>query len=158
MRMTAWNNLGQQSVEMHLTLRCVCKETAKIYNIKAQCRAIRRTLFDEVQEKVNTLDERIRMVADQLDGVARTIDRNTHSQCASIDALISEQKDIRQLVEGLARLLDQHQETSDTKTKVLRLTEQNTQQDGRLTFLASMSEQVNLIENQSSNGAIGCLN
>ena len=28
------------------------------------------------------------------------------------------------------------------------LTEQNTQQDGRLTFLASMSEQVNLMENQ----------
>ena len=63
------------------------------------------------------------------------------------------------MVEGLARLLDQHQETSgtmssdasaamqleitDLKTKVLRLTEKNTQQDGRLTFLASMSEQVN---------------
>ena len=69
---------------------------------------IRRTLFDGVQVKVNTLDDRIRMVGDQLDGVARTIDRNTHSQCASIDALISEQKDIRHLVEGLARLLDQH--------------------------------------------------
>ena len=39
-------------------------------------------------------------------------------------------------------------EITDLKTKVLRLTEQNTQQDGRLTFLASMSEQVNLIENQ----------
>ena len=104
------------------------------------------------------------MVGDQLDGVARTIDRNSHSQCASIDALISEQKDIRQWVEGLARLLDQHQETSgtmsgdasaaiqleitDLKTKVLHLTEQNTQQDGRLTFLANMSEQLNTMENQ----------
>ena len=125
---------------------------------------IRRTLVDEVQVKVNTLDDRIRMIGDQIDSVAKTIDRNTHSQSASISALISEQKDIRHLVEGLARLLDQHQETSgtmssdasaamqleitDLKTKVLRLTEQNTQQDGRLTFLASMSEQVNLIANQ----------
>ena len=39
-------------------------------------------------------------------------------------------------------------EITDLKTKVLRLTEQNTQQDGRLTFLASMSEQANLMENQ----------
>ena len=35
MRMTAWNNLGQQSVVMHLTLRCVYKETAKIHSIKS---------------------------------------------------------------------------------------------------------------------------
>ena len=107
------------------------------------------------------------MVGDHIDSVAKTTDGNTHSQCASIDALISEQKDIRQLIEGLAKLLDQHQETSgtmsndasaamqleitDLKTKVLRLTEQNTQQAGRLTFLASMSEQVNLIENQIIN-------
>ena len=39
-------------------------------------------------------------------------------------------------------------EISDLKAKVLRLTEQNTQHDGRLTFLARMSEQVDLIENQ----------
>ena len=75
---------------------------------------IRRTLFDEVQVKVNTLDDRIRMIGDQIDSVGKTIDRNTHSQCASIVALISEQKDIRQLVEGLAKLLDQHQEASGT--------------------------------------------
>ena len=40
---------------------------------------IRRTLFDEVQVKVNTLDDRIGMVGDQLDGVTKTIDRNTHT-------------------------------------------------------------------------------
>ena len=39
-------------------------------------------------------------------------------------------------------------EISDLKTKVLRLTEQSTQHDGRLTFLARMSDQVDLIENQ----------
>ena len=143
---------------------CVQRNSQDIQHQEHNVEQIRRTLFDEVQVKVNTLDDRIRLVGDQLDGVARTIDRNTHSQCASIDALISEQKDIRQLVEGLARLLDQHQATSgtmsgdasaamqleitDLKTKVLRLTEQNTQQDGRPTLRASMSEQVNLMENQ----------
>ena len=39
-------------------------------------------------------------------------------------------------------------EINDLKAKVLRLTEQSTQHDGRLTFLAGMSEQVDVIENQ----------
>ena len=39
-------------------------------------------------------------------------------------------------------------EMSDLKAKVLRLTEQGTELDGKLTFLASMSEQVDLIEQQ----------
>ena len=68
---------------------------------------IKRTLFDEVQGKVNHLDERVRMVGDQIDGVAKTIDRSEHSKCASITAMIREQEDIRQLVEGLAKRLDQ---------------------------------------------------
>ena len=112
---------------------------------------IKRTLFDEVQEKVTHLDERIRMVGDQMDGVAKTIDRNEHSKCASIAAMIREQEDIRRLVEELAQRLDQPQEMSSTmqsefstavqleisdlKAKVLRLTEQSTEQGGKLTFL-----------------------
>ena len=103
------------------------------------------------------------MVIDHTVGIGRTIDRNTHSRSASIAALIREQEDLRQLVEELANRLDQSQgtssavqkistniqlEISDLKAKVLRLTEQNTQHDGRLTFLARMSEQVDLIENQ----------
>ena len=125
---------------------------------------IKCTLFDEVQEEVNNLDERLRMVIDHTEGIARTIARNTHSRRASITALIREQEDIRQLVEGLANRLDQSQgmssamqgeistnmqlEISDLKAQVLLLTEQNTQHDGRLTFLARMSEQVDLRENQ----------
>ena len=75
-----------------------------------------------------------------------------------------EQEDIRRLVEELAKRLDQPQETSgtmqsefstamqlelhDLKTKVLHLTEQNTEHSGILTFLANMSEQVHLMEQQ----------
>ena len=97
-------------------------------------------MFDEVQEKVNNLDERLRMVIDHTEGIARTVDKNTHPSCASIATLIREQEDIRQLVEGLANRLDQSQgtsstahsefstnvrlEISDLKAKILRLTEQ----------------------------------
>ena len=85
----------------------MCKEAAKICSIKDKSvERIKRTLFDEVQGKVTHLDERIRMVGDQMDGVAKTIDRNEHSKCASITAMIREQKDIRRLVEELAKRLD----------------------------------------------------
>ena len=39
-------------------------------------------------------------------------------------------------------------EISDLKAKVVRLTEQNTEHDGKLTFLVSMAEQVDLMERQ----------
>ena len=87
------------------------------------------------------------MWGDHMDGITKTIDKNTHSKCASITAMIREQEDIRQLFEGLANRLDQSQgtsstmqsefsttvqlEISDLKAKVLRLTEQSTEQDGR---------------------------
>ena len=125
---------------------------------------IKRTLFDEVQEKVNHLEEKFRMVGDHMDGVAKTKDRNEHSKCASIAAMIREQADVRRLVEELEKRLDQPQEMSSTmqsefstavqleisdlKAKALRLTEQGTEQDGKLTLLASMSEQVELMEQQ----------
>ena len=50
---------------------------------KQSVEQIQRTLFDEVQEKVNNLDERLRMVIDHTEGIAKTIDRNTHSRRAS---------------------------------------------------------------------------
>ena len=56
------------------------------------------------------LGERIRMIGDQMGGVAKTIDRDEHSKCASITAMIREQEDIRRLVEELAKRLDQPQE------------------------------------------------
>ena len=121
---------------------------------------IKHTLFDEVQRKVTHLNERLRMVVDHIEGITKTIDKNTHSKCASITALTSEQEDIRRLVEELAKRLDQPQEASgavpcefsaavqleisDLKAKVLRLTEQSTEKGGK----ANMSERVDLMEQQ----------
>ena len=78
--------------------------------------------------------------------VNQTIDRRTHSQCASINALIASTGDTRKLVEDLASRLDRSQEESgaaqselstnallevnDLKSKVSRLTEQNTKLEG----------------------------
>ena len=70
---------------------------------------IKRTLFDEVQVKVNHLEEKLCMFGDHLDGITTTIDKNNHSQCASITAVICEQEDIRRLVEELTKLQDQPQ-------------------------------------------------
>ena len=39
---------------------------------------IKCTLFDEVQERVKNLDERLRMVIDHTAGIAKTIDKNTY--------------------------------------------------------------------------------
>ena len=67
---------------------------------------IKDTLFEDVQGRVKSLEERLRSVMDHEEHVNKTIDRNTHSQCASISALISEQEDIRKLVEELANRLE----------------------------------------------------
>ena len=96
--------------------------------------------------------------------VNQTIDRNTHSQSASISAIIDEQGDIRKLVEDLASRLDRSQavssatqselstnvllEINDLKSKVCRLTEQSTKLDGDVSFLSKLSEQVDLLEDQ----------
>ena len=125
---------------------------------------IKSTLFEDVQERVKSLEERLRSVMDHEVHVNQTIDRNTHWQCASISALISEQGDVRKLVEEVANRRDQSQEASsatqsevstnalleisDLKSKVLRLTEQSTNLDGDLSFLSKLSEQVELLEDQ----------
>ena len=111
---------------------------------------LRETLFDDVQERVKSLEERLRGVIDHEAHVNQTIDRNTHSQSASISAA-----DIRKIVEELANRLDRSQtvssavqsgtstnvlfEISDLKTKVLRLAERSTRHDGDLSFLTGAS-------------------
>ena len=55
---------------------------------------IKRTCFDEVQGKVNHLEDKLHMFGDHMDGITKTIDKNDHSKCASITAMIREQEDI----------------------------------------------------------------
>ena len=90
--------------------------------------------------------------------VNQTIDRNTHSQIASINGVIDEQQDLRRMVEELASRLDRSQDSlstpqgeantgvlldiGDLKTKVTRLTEQHTQLEGDVSFLKELQESV----------------
>ena len=120
--------------------------------------------MEDAQEKLKSLEERFRQVAEHEHHVNQTIDKNTHSQCASVCALIQEQGDIRKLVQELANRLDQSQGTSgatqsevstnvllelgDLKSKVLHLIEQNTALDGDVSYLKKLSGQVEMIESQ----------
>ena len=97
-------------------------------------------------------------------GTLKAFPRETVGTKNRTSALISEQEDVRKLVEEFANRLDQSQEASSTvqsevstnvlleisdlKSKVLRLTEQSTKHDGDLSFLSKMSEQVELLEDQ----------
>ena len=71
---------------------------------------IKEALFEDVQDRVKSLEERLCSVMDHEEHVAKPIDKNTHSQGASISALIDEQADIRKMVEELANRLDQSRE------------------------------------------------
>ena len=124
-----------------LELALTVQRTDKDMQLQKQNVAhISTTLFEDVQERVKSLEERLRSVIDHEDHVSQTIDKNTHSQVALICALIDEQADIRKLVEEIANRLEPLQgmssaeqseisanalllEISPLKTKVHRLTE-----------------------------------
>ena len=113
------------------------------------------------QERVKSLEERLRATLDHEVHVNQTIDRNTHSQCASIKALIAEQHELRKIVEDLANRLDRSQEASgaaqnelstnalleinELKSKVARLTEQNTKLEGDVSYLSTLPENVDAL-------------
>ena len=91
--------------------------------------------------------------------------------CSSVGKVIDEQRDIRRLVEELARRMDSTQEqthsegtseaarnevgvaiqleVNDLKAKVFRLTEQVTDHTAKVNFFSIMSEKVDLMEQQS---------
>ena len=154
-------NLRRDALELALNVKRTEQNVQHLYQSNTH---IKRTLFDEVQERVKGLEERLRQVMDHEMQVSQTIDRNTHSQCASTSAIIDEQSDIRKLVEDLASRLDRSQAVSgatqnelstnvlldlnDLKSKVCRLTEQSTKLDGDLSFLTKLTTQVDLLEDQ----------
>ena len=154
-------NLRRDALELALNVQRTEQDVQHQHQAIAH---IKETLFDDVQERVKSLEERWRYVMDHEMHVNQTIDRNTHSQCALISTIVNEQEDIRKLVEDLASRLDRSQEVSsatqselstnvllginDLKSKACRLTEQSTKLDGNASFLSKLSDQVELLENQ----------
>ena len=138
-------NLRRDALELALNVKRTEQDVQHLYQSNAH---IKRTLFDDVQERVKGLEERLHQMMDHEVQVSQTMDRNTHSQCASINAIIAEQSDLRKLVEDLASRLDRSQaasiatqgelntnallEINDLKSKVCRLTEQSTKLEGDL--------------------------
>ena len=129
-------------------------------SINEHCREIRE-LTESVEDalaRIKGLDTLSQTVIQHEHHVNRTIDRDTHSQVASICTLIEEQKDLRKLVEELASHIDQPQdnlstprdeastslllELGDLRIKITRLTEQHTTLEGDVSFLKDLSEQV----------------
>ena len=126
---------------------------------------IRHTLFNIVQESVETLDERLRKYDEFLQTVLNKTDKNTHEAFSTIYKIIDEQADVRRLVEELARRMDNtrsevvkryctgrvrtsNAEVNDLKTKVIQLTEQITEHSATVNFFSVMSEKVDLMERQ----------
>ena len=109
---------------------------------------------EETQARITGLDALTQKMVQQEHHVSQAIERNTHSQTASICAIIKEQEDLRKLVEGLASRIDQPQdnlstpqgetstsillELGDLKTKVTRLTEQHTTLEGDVSSLKEL--------------------
>ena len=128
--------------------------------VNGHCQEIRQLseAIEEAQARITRLDTLSKKMLEHEHHVNQTIDRNTHSQTASISAIIEEQEDLRKLVEELASRLDRSQDNlstpqgeastsilldiGDLKTKVSRLTEQHTTLEGDVSFLKDLHERV----------------
>ena len=128
--------------------------------VTGHCQEIRQLseAVEEAQARITGLDTLSKKMLEHDHHVNQTIDRNAHSQTASINGIIDEQQDLRRLVEGLASRLDQSQDSlstpqgeastgvildiGDLKNKVLRLTEQHTKLEGDVSFLRDLQERV----------------
>ena len=128
--------------------------------INGHCRELRQLSesLEEAQARIVGLDTLSKTILEHDHHVTQTIDRNTHSQTASIVGIIREQEDLRKMVEELASRLDRSQDSlstpqgeastgvlldiGDLKSKVARLTEQHTRLDGDVSFLKSLEESV----------------
>ena len=73
-------------------------------SINEHCREIRQLTesVEDAQARITGLDTYSQKVVQHEHHVNQTIDRNTHSQVASISALIKEQEDLRKTVDELA--------------------------------------------------------
>ena len=110
--------------------------------VTEHCRELRQLTesVEEAHRLITGLDTFSKTMLAHEHHVNQTIDRNTHSQTASINGIIDEQQDLRRLVEEMAGRLDRTQDSlntsqgeantgvlldiGDLKAKVTRLTEQ----------------------------------
>ena len=153
------SNLRRDALELALNVKRIEQDLQHQFQATAR---LKESVHNDVQERVKGLEEKICHMMDHEAHVNQTIDRNTHSQCASIEAIIAEQEDLRKLVEDLASQLDRSQasnatlhevntnallEINDLKLKVARLTEQNTKLEGNMSYLSSLSDQVDALWN-----------
>ena len=154
--------IRQDALEIALTVQRVRQD---LQNQGQGMEQIRHTLYDLVQEKVDTLESRFQKFDEFTHSVMGTVDKNAHELCSTVAKIIDEQADIRRIVEELARRMDHAQEESavetregpsvavqlevnDLKAKVLRLTEQVTEHTAKVNFFSVMSEKVDLMEQQ----------
>ena len=135
-------------------------------SINEHCREIRQLTesVEDAQARITGLDTHSQKIVQHEHHVNQTIDRNTHSQVASITALIKEQEDLRKMVDELASCIDQSHDNlstprgeastsilldlGDLRTKIIRLTEQHTTLEGDVSFLICLSEHVEELGNQ----------
>ena len=152
------SKLRRDALELTMNVKRIEQDLQ--YQFQATAR-MKQSLHNDVLERVKSLEEKLRFMADHETHVNQTIDGNTHSQCASIEAIIAEQGDIRKVVDDLASRLGRSQETgsvtqnelstnallgiNDFKSKVTRLTEQNTKLEGQMSYLSSLSDQVDAL-------------
>ena len=83
------SNLRRDALELALNVKRIEQDLQ--YQFQATAR-LKESLSDDVQERVKGLEERLRHMMDHEVHVNQTIDRNAHSQCASIKAIIAEQE------------------------------------------------------------------
>ena len=128
--------------------------------VNGHCRELRQLTesLEEAQARIAGLDTLSKTILEHDHHVNQTIDRNAHSQTASIVGIIDEQEDLRKMVEELASRLDRSQDSlntpqgeastgvlldiGDLTNKVARLTEQHTKLDGDVSFLKTLQETV----------------
>ena len=118
----------------------------------------------ETREQLKGLDQYSQEMVQHEHQVSQTIDRNTHSQNASICALTKQFEDMHKMMTELASRVDQTQdglstprdephtnvllELNDLRTKVARLTDQQTALQGDVGFLKDLSAEVAEMEKQ----------
>ena len=95
--------IRQDAFEIALTVQRVRQD---LHGQGQGMEQIRHTLFNIVQEKVETLDARFQKYDEFVQTVLEKTDKNTHEVCSSVSKIIDEQADIRRLVEELARRMD----------------------------------------------------